>query len=110
MRDLKTVLEGEGYNVGGWTLLRANGVTPSANSDASIVGDGLNPAGQPEGWIARAPCWTDCDGSGALTAPDWGCFQTRFVAGDLYADCNNDGTLTVADFGCYRTRFIIGCP
>ncbi len=55
-------------------------------------------------------CYPDCNGDGALTVADFGCFQTRFVAGDPYADCNGAGGLTVADFGCFQTRFVAGCP
>ncbi len=29
---------------------------------------------------------------------------------DCPADCNRDGVLTVADFGCFQTRFVAGCP
>ena len=57
-----------------------------------------------------ANCYPDCNGDGALTVADFGCFQTRFVAGDPYADCNGDGIRTVADFGCFQTRFVQGCP
>jgi hypothetical protein len=55
-------------------------------------------------------CYPDCNADGALTVADFGCFQTRFVAGDPYADCNNDSTLTVQDFGCFQSRFVAGCP
>jgi hypothetical protein len=55
-------------------------------------------------------CYPDCNASGNLTVADFGCFQTKFVAGDPYADCNASGTLTVADFGCFQTRFVAGCP
>jgi hypothetical protein len=55
-------------------------------------------------------CYPDCNADGALTVADFGCFQTRFVAGDPYADCNGDGQRTVADFGCFQTRFVSGCP
>ena len=55
-------------------------------------------------------CYPDCNGDGLLTVPDFGCFQTKFVAGDPYADCNGDGMRTVADFGCFQTKFVAGCP
>ena len=58
----------------------------------------------------ESACYPDCNGDGALTVADFGCFQTRFVAGDPYADCNGDGSLTVADFGCFQTGFVAGCP
>ncbi len=55
-------------------------------------------------------CYPDCNTDNQLTVADFGCFQTRFVAGDPYADCNGVGGLTVADFGCFQTRFVAGCP
>ena len=57
-----------------------------------------------------AVCYPDCNTDGQLTVADFGCFQTKFVAGDPYADCNGDGQRTVADFGCFQTRFVTGCP
>ncbi len=62
------------------------------------------------GLKADAPCYPDCNADGALTVADFGCFQTKFVLGDLYADCNGQGGLTVADFGCFQTKFVLGCP
>jgi hypothetical protein len=58
----------------------------------------------------EASCYPDCNGDGNLTVADFGCFQTKFVAGDPYADCNASGSLTVADFGCFQTQFVGGCP
>ncbi|MFM9995666.1 MAG: GC-type dockerin domain-anchored protein [Phycisphaerales bacterium] len=55
-------------------------------------------------------CSADCNADGALTVADFGCFQTKFVAGDPSADCSGDGSLTVADFGCFQTGFVAGCP
>ncbi len=55
-------------------------------------------------------CYPDCNGVGGLTIADFGCFQTKFVAGDPYADCNGVGGLTIADFGCFQTKFVAGCP
>ncbi len=55
-------------------------------------------------------CYPDCNGAGGLTIADFGCFQTKFVAGDPYADCNGVGGLTIADFGCFQTKFVAGCP
>jgi hypothetical protein len=60
--------------------------------------------------LALAGCYADCSDDAALTVADFGCFQTKFVAGDPYADCNADGALTVADFGCFQTGFVAGCP
>ncbi len=55
-------------------------------------------------------CYPDCNGVGGLTIADFGCFQTKFVAGDPYADCNGVGGLTIADFACFQTAFVKGCP
>ncbi|MFM9995706.1 MAG: FG-GAP-like repeat-containing protein [Phycisphaerales bacterium] len=55
-------------------------------------------------------CFADCNASGALTVADFGCFQGKYVLGDLYADCNASGTLTVADFGCFQGAYVLGCP
>ncbi|MFM9997209.1 MAG: hypothetical protein ACKVU4_15580 [Phycisphaerales bacterium] len=55
-------------------------------------------------------CYPDCNGSGSLTVADFGCFQGKYVLGDLYADCNASGTLTVADFGCFQGKYVLGCP
>ncbi|MFM9995890.1 MAG: FG-GAP-like repeat-containing protein [Phycisphaerales bacterium] len=54
--------------------------------------------------------YADCNNSGTLTVADFGCFQGKYVLGDLYADCNNSGTLTVADFGCFQGKYVLGCP
>jgi probable HAF family extracellular repeat protein len=49
MRPLLEVLTNDhGLNLSGWTLRRATAVSPNANV---IVGYGVNPAGQTEGWI-----------------------------------------------------------
>jgi hypothetical protein len=78
------------------TDLFSNGINPMYVDDVSL---------QPE-----ASCYPDCNGDGNLTVADFGCFQTKFVAGDPYADCNASGSLTVADFGCFQTQFVGGCP
>ncbi len=75
-----------------------------------LVGVGLNPLGDTEGWFADVSCYADCNGRGVLTIADFGCFQSAFVFGAPYADCNGDGQHTVADFGCFQTKFVAGCP
>ncbi len=79
---------------------QAKMVTATANTE-QVVNVALVPVGF---------CYADCNGAGGLTVADFGCFQTKFVAGDPYADCNGDGNLTVADFGCFQTKFVAGCP
>jgi len=53
MRSVADVLTHDfGLNLSGWTLEGATGI--SADGD-TIVGDGTNPMGNPEGWIATIP-------------------------------------------------------
>lgn len=53
MRDLRTVLRTEfGLPLTGWTLTRANAISPDGTV---IVGDGINPRGDFEGWVAVIP-------------------------------------------------------
>lgn len=54
MRALSTVLANDyGISTAGWILQRATMISPDGDA---IVGLGLNPAGMPEGWIARLGC------------------------------------------------------
>ncbi|MEX2219353.1 MAG: S8 family serine peptidase [Phycisphaerales bacterium] len=63
-----------------------------------------------------APCYANCDDS--TTAPilnvsDFGCFLTRYAAGEAYANCDQSTTapvLNVADFGCFLASYAAGCP
>jgi len=52
VQDLQQILTGEGLgsSLTGWTLTAATAITPDGNT---IVGDGIDPQGQTEGWIAR---------------------------------------------------------
>jgi hypothetical protein len=83
------------------TLLGATGIL-------DIRGLALISAGGPA-------CYANCDGSTnppILNVADFGCFLTKFAAGDLYANCDNSTTppvLNVADFGCFLTSFAAGC-
>ena len=94
-----------GGGVAGYNAASANILV--GNLNASFAGGTPSPFAQGH---LRMPCYPDCNGDGALTVADFGCFQTRFVAADPYADCNGDGVRTVADFGCFQTAFVAGCP
>ena len=91
---------GPGYRV---ELLETNTVPPGQGAASMGLGN--------QSWVVLSgACYPDCNADGSLTVADFGCFQTRFVAGDPYADCNGDGVRTVADFGCFQTKFVAGCP
>ncbi|MEX2217377.1 MAG: hypothetical protein WD749_01345 [Phycisphaerales bacterium] len=61
-------------------------------------------------------CYANCDESTVapiLNVSDFGCFLTRYAAGDPYANCDDSTTapvLNVSDFGCFLTRYAQGCP
>jgi probable HAF family extracellular repeat protein len=52
MRSVKTILQDSGLDVTGWTLWEANGIS---DDGSVIVGNGINPGGSVEGWIAVIP-------------------------------------------------------
>lgn len=53
MRSLRDVLTADfGVNLDGWVLQEATGIS---DDGLTIVGNGLNPAGQWEGWVAVVP-------------------------------------------------------
>ncbi len=109
--DLNVYLPSVGINLSGWVLKYATGVSADGRT---IVGYGEHFGYQyNEAYVVTLPeatCYADCNGVGGLTIADFGCFQTKFVAGDPYADCNGVGGLTIADFGCFQTAFVTGCP
>jgi probable HAF family extracellular repeat protein len=83
MRKLATVLiDDYGLAVAGWTLVDARGVSNvNGFGEFTIVGAGINPSGNPEGWVAKlspTACndGLDNDGDGAIDVPaDGGCLR-----------------------------------
>jgi hypothetical protein len=124
---ISTTLNGEQdvyfVRVGDWDC-NQNGVGDAIDLTAGLLHDcdsdgipdeceiaaGAEPDKNTNGIPDACECYADCNTDGVLTVADFGCFQTRFVAGDPYADCNGTGGLTVADFGCFQTKFVAGCP
>ncbi|MEX2217279.1 MAG: hypothetical protein WD749_00840 [Phycisphaerales bacterium] len=92
---------------------------PSADTSAGFwTGDGarlmanaLLYAGRPLG----TPCYANCDNSTQppiLNVSDFGCFLTKYAAGDPYANCDASTqapVLNVSDFGCFLTQYAAGC-
>ncbi len=105
--DWYTIDGGGGTSSGGSFSLTGTIGQPDA---AANSGGSFQCGGGFWGATAGVSCYPDCNGAGGLTIADFGCFQTKFVAGDPYADCNGTGGLTIADFGCFQTKFVAGCP
>jgi len=61
IRDLREVLISQRDDLEGWTLIEARGISADGRV---IVGQGTNPAGQTEGWLARisAPAFAGTPG------------------------------------------------
>jgi probable HAF family extracellular repeat protein len=54
MRDLTTVLASDfGLDLTGWVLSEARGIAAPSGAAITLVGNGVNPQGNPEGWVAR---------------------------------------------------------
>jgi hypothetical protein len=113
MVDLNQYLPTRGINLGGWVLDQVTGFDANGRTIAGVGRHEYAPGQmRPEGWVARLDrmCPADCNADWLLSVADFGCFQTAFVLGNLYADCNADSMLTTADFGCFQNLFVLGCP
>ncbi len=107
-----------------WVAIGETGASPVRNLLAYNDGSGNHliaggafsavsgvPALRVARWIGcGVACYADCNEVGGLTTADFGCFQSKFAAGDPYADCNASGALTIADFACFQSKFVEGCP
>jgi probable HAF family extracellular repeat protein len=108
IRDLAGVLEdGYGVELGGWTLLRATGVS---DDGMIVVGEGISPRGRLEGWSASIHCPADMNGDFIADITDFVAFCDMARRGDMHADCNHDGVVDITDYVCYATMFAAGCP
>ncbi|MEX2218685.1 MAG: PQQ-dependent sugar dehydrogenase [Phycisphaerales bacterium] len=96
-------------------------ISPAGAGDAGsytcVIGTvcGTATAG-PAVLTVNGACYANCDGSTqapVLNVADFGCFLTRYAAGEAYANCDGSTqapVLNVADFGCFLTRYAAGCP
>lgn len=91
----------QGWESGGPAILQVD-IVSAAPTPGHIVVDDLQ-------CTPSIGNYADCNYDGMVTVADFGCFQTRWLQGDLYADCNGSGTLTIHDFGCFQTCFVMTC-
>ncbi len=114
MRDLRSVLINDyGLNLAGWELASAQAISADGRT---IVGRGINPAGEFEGWVARLErrCRADWNEDGTVTSSDFVAFVDDFLCeGDAStcegADFNEDGVENSADFFDYIVAFFGVC-
>lgn len=114
MRDLRRVLIDQyGLNLDGWELSSALGISADGRT---IVGRGINPARQNEGWIAYLGngCAGDWDGDGAVTYDDLASFLDAFFCENdgkscRSADFDRDGVVDTRDFFAFLVVFFEGC-
>jgi uncharacterized membrane protein len=116
LRNLRNVLVddyGLGVPLEGWILEEAVGV---AADGRTIAGNGINPDGFREGWIASLgpPCRADFNNDDTLNSQDFFdfllCFFDPLACPPLAADFNADGVVTSDDFFDFLAAFFAGCP
>jgi uncharacterized membrane protein len=109
-RSLKQALLDAGVSsVAAWNLQRA----VSISADGSrIAGDGLNPGGFTEAFLAvlPRPCAADFNGTGGVSVQDIFDFLSAWSAADPSADFNAVGGVTVQDIFDFLTAWSNGCP
>jgi uncharacterized membrane protein len=109
MRNLKAVLVNEfGLDIPGWTL--THGVAVSADG-RTFAGSGINPKGEPAGWIAtiERPCRADFNDDGTVNSADFFDFLTAFFTNAPRADFNHDQQVNSQDFFDFLGAFFAPC-
>jgi uncharacterized membrane protein len=111
MRDLSDVLTAASVNMNGWVLRSANSIC----NDASVVcGEGIDPQGQPQGFIARLRpvCKGDLNGDGLINTQDLTIFLGRFgtvAIPFLDGDLDGSGTVNTLDLTQFLAAFGGAC-
>ena len=119
MRDLPAVLASCGLDITGWRLDEARGVSADGYT---IVGNGLNPQGNNEAWVAHLPRprnFGDLDCNNLVTDADMAAFLLALLDPDQYAasypgcdmlngDFNQDGAVDGDDVGGFVRCAISG--
>ena len=99
-------------HLAGWTLTYARGISADGRT---IVGDGMNPCGQPEAWIAHLgdapPCIGDFNDDGVVcTLQDIFDFLAAWFANDPAADINQSNCVEPQDIFDFLAAWFAGCP
>jgi probable HAF family extracellular repeat protein len=112
MRTLRTVLTTDyRLNLSGWTLSFALAVSADGRT---VVGEGLNPCGQHEAWVAylgsERACPADFNGNGVLSVADVFAYLNEWFAGAAETDVDGVCSLSVADIFYFLNLWFAGCP
>ena len=110
MRRVTDVLAERGVTIPpGWYLLVAYGVSADGRT---IVGAGINPAGNSEGWVAYLgpACRADFNKDGAVTSQDFFDYLNAWAERSIFADWDYDGVVNTIDFLAFLNDYARGCP
>ncbi|MCC6359287.1 MAG: PEP-CTERM sorting domain-containing protein [Phycisphaerales bacterium] len=114
MRSLSGLLINQyGLDLTGWTLSDATAVSADGRT---VAGNGINPAGRYEAWIAHVPalCHGDLDDDGIVGLQDLATLLARFgtPTDAVYRDGDLDGDADVdlVDLTALLGRFGVTCP
>jgi hypothetical protein len=86
---------------GPWTPPQVRG--PTDPVPGVVPGNAIQLTALPNTWAASVN-----GTSGVQNAYSFNLEGTK--GSGCYPDCNGDSALTVADFGCFQTKFVAGCP
>jgi probable HAF family extracellular repeat protein len=108
MRNLSDVLIQGGANLTGWKLIEARAISADG---LTVVGNGINPLGQNEAWLARlgATCIGDFTGDGGVDSDDVIAFFTAWDASLPLADVSRDGGVDSDDVILFFSHWDAGC-
>ena len=102
------IMNDYGLDLNGWSLWETTGVSADG---CTIVGNGTNPSGYAEGWIAvlsepLTPLPGDFNGDGTVGAADYTMWQGSLGSmTDLAADGDASGTVGAGDYAVWKANF-----
>ncbi|QKK07726.1 MAG: PEP-CTERM sorting domain-containing protein [Planctomycetota bacterium] len=108
-RLLIDVFQDHGVEVpDGWRLSRASGVSADGRT---IVGYGVSPHGNTQGWVAYLgpTCRADYDEDGVMTEADVTAYLLVWQRRNLFADWNYDGNINIIDLLGFFNEWAAGC-
>jgi len=103
--NLKDYLVANGVtNLTDWTLTSANGVSADGRT---LVGNGINPAGQGEGWIASLFLPGDVNTDGAINIFDINVVSSHWGETGPTGDVNFDGEVNIFDINLISSNWTV---